>query len=100
MLASLIDSTPAVLTKYQLGENIDKDPENYLKVNNKPSEIDTKTIVFRRHIVPFFGKLRLDEVSPKGIEQYKSQKLEESYSPKSVNDQLTMIRKMLAVAVE
>ncbi|MBI5478137.1 MAG: site-specific integrase [Deltaproteobacteria bacterium] len=72
----------------------------YAVANNKPSEIDSKETVFRNHLVPFFGKLRLDQVGLRELERYKALKIKEEYKPSTINNQLTMLRRMLAVAVE
>src|SRR5687768_14953575 len=38
------------------------------RVDNKPSSVDTKDQILRRHIVPFFGALGLDRVTYAGIQ--------------------------------
>jgi integrase len=74
--------------------------EVYAKANNKPSELHTKTCAFRRHLVPEFGHLRLDQIDVRRIEHFKAKKLAENLKAKTVNNFLTMIGKMLAVAIE
>jgi hypothetical protein len=46
------------------------------------------------------GSKRLDEIRPREIEAFKSRKLKEGLSPKTVNNFLTILRKLLATAVE
>ena len=72
----------------------------YAKNNNKPSEVRSKDAILRVHLVPAFGKLRLDAIGPKEVETYKVRKLTEGSSPKSVNNHLTVLRRVLALAVE
>jgi integrase len=72
----------------------------YAETNNKPSEVETKRMILDRHIIPAMGNLRLDEVGPAQIEKYKSQKLKDRLSPKTVNNHLIVLRRMLAVASE
>jgi integrase len=72
----------------------------YAKTNNKPSEVRSKEAILRVHLVPAFGKLRIDAIGPKEVETYKARKLTEGLSPKSVNNHLTVLRRVLALAVE
>jgi integrase len=72
----------------------------YAEINNKPSEVQTKRQTFTHHVKPMFGKLRLDRIGPREIEGYKSEKIRAGYSPKTVNNHLIVLRKLLAVAVE
>jgi integrase len=72
----------------------------YAVTNNKKSEVETKRSAFKNHLTPEFGKLRLDEIGSREIERFKSKKHLEKRSPKSINNYLTMLRKLLSVAVE
>ncbi len=72
----------------------------YAVNNNKPSSIESKRYMLDMHLVPALGRYRLDEIGKKEIETYKSHKLKEGLSPKSVNNQLTTLHKLLAVAVD
>lgn len=72
----------------------------YVKTNNKPSECQTKAGVFRNHLNPAFGKLKLDEIRGQEIERFKARKLGEGLSPKTVNNCLTILRRMLSLAHE
>ncbi|EYF06041.1 tyrosine-type recombinase/integrase [Chondromyces apiculatus] len=74
--------------------------ETYAYTNNKPSEVETKEAILRLHLRPFFGELRLDVIGPQHIERFKAQQLRAELSPKTVNNQLTVLRKVLAVAKE
>jgi integrase len=74
--------------------------EKYAQANNKPSEVATKQMVLSLHIGPQLGHLRLDQVGPEEIEGYKAQKLKDGLSPKSINNHLIVLRRMLAVAEE
>ena len=48
----------------------------------------------------FFGRRRLEEVGPALIEEFKALKLKEGQSPKSVNNHLCILRKLLNLAAE
>jgi len=52
----------------------------------------------RRHLVPFFGGMKLDAIGDQEIERFKAQQLRALLSPKTVNNELTVIRKMLVTA--
>ena len=56
-----------------------------------------KRSTLRNHLVPRFGKMRVDRVDAEAIEAYASAKLSEGKSPKTINNHLTMLRKLLAV---
>ena len=71
---------------------------DYAEVNNKPSEIETKNMIFSLHLVPALGHIRLDEVGDKEIEKYKGLKLKEGLSPKTINNHLIVLRCMLGKA--
>src|SRR6266852_3731638 len=72
----------------------------YSETNNKPSAVFAKRGLLKNHLIPSFGKLRLNEIGPAEVEKYKEHKLRATYSPKSVNNQLTALRKLLNLAVE
>lgn len=72
----------------------------YARSNNKPSEVASKEGAFRNHLIPFFGRMRLDEIDGRIIERFKAKKLAEELAPKTINNFLTMLHKLLAVAVE
>jgi hypothetical protein len=73
---------------------------DYAEVNNKPSTVYAKRWVLREHLVPAFGKRRLDEIGPADIEAYKARKLKDGQAAKSVNNHLCVLRKLLNLAVE
>lgn len=74
--------------------------KTYAKTNNKPSEVATKEAALKNHLVPAFGKLRLDAIGPERIEAFKAEKLEAKLSEKTINNLLTILRRILAVAAE
>lgn len=74
--------------------------ENYVRVNAKPSGYRTKESVMRVHLLPFFGKKELGEITNRDIEAYKAKKLKEKYHPKTVNDQVSVLSRCLEVAIE
>ncbi len=73
---------------------------NYAEANNKKSEVQTKKSAFKNHLVPAFGSMRLDQIGLRDIEAFKAAKLKAGRKPKSVNNYLTVLHKMLSVAQE
>jgi integrase len=77
--------------------------ERFLKhaiTNNKPSSVKTKQDILRKHLIPTFGHRRLDDIGPEQIEGFKSSCLAEGLHPKSVNNYLTVLRKLLSLGVD
>ncbi|MDP2630223.1 MAG: tyrosine-type recombinase/integrase, partial [Candidatus Uhrbacteria bacterium] len=69
--------------------------ETYVKTNNKSSEQRYKRSVLRKHLVPLFGRLPLNQISPIKIEEFKVLGLKNGLAPKSVNNCLSILRKSL-----
>ena len=74
--------------------------ENYVRINNKPSEIAGKKRTLTAHLLPYFGDLRIDEISGLDIEKYKRKKLESGLSKKTINNHLTIFSTCLKTAKE
>ncbi|WNG25593.1 site-specific integrase [Cystobacter fuscus] len=73
---------------------------DHARTNNKVSTAKTKADILRKHLVPAFGRLKLDQIDTAKIETFKAQKVKEGLSKKSVNNLLTVLRKLLALAQE
>lgn len=74
--------------------------DDYVVPNNKYSEQRQKRIVLRSSLIPFFGKLRLTEITTRHIDQYKVKALESGLARKSVNNYLTILRRCVYMAFE
>jgi len=74
--------------------------ETYAKTNNKPSEIKSKELIIRCHLSPFFGKRRVSEIGVRELERFKSAQLSKGLSPKTINNQLSVLRRALRSAQE
>jgi integrase len=73
--------------------------EGYARANQeKPSTIDTRGWIWRVHLKPSLGRSRLDAIDDESIQRLKGKLA--SYSPKTVNNILTNLSKLLKVAVE
>ena len=57
-------------------------------------------MILRVHLLPYFGRMRIDEINNFGIEKYKSKKIGEKLNPKTINNHLTVLRKSLNSAQE
>jgi hypothetical protein len=48
----------------------------HVKTNNKPSSQRSRSHILRNHLVPFFGKTHLTDISTSSIERYKALKID------------------------
>lgn len=74
--------------------------ETYVKTNNKPTTQRSKDVALRVHLLPWFGKFRLEEITSIEIERYKSAKQKQGLSPKTINDQVGVLTKCLRCAID
>jgi integrase len=72
----------------------------YVVTENKASEHLAKKAIWKNHLEPHFGRLRLDEIGAEHVARYKAAKLKAAYNRKSITNHLAVLRKMLAVALE
>ena len=72
----------------------------YVAANNKPSERMAKRCMLTFHLLPAFGPLRLDEITGAHVERFKAGKIEAKLAPKTVNNMLTCLGKMLRFAAD
>lgn len=84
----------------RFGEFADEWFRLYVMPNNKYSEQKTKQTILRCHLVPAFGKLPLNDISAERVERYKSRKVADGLSPKTVNNQMMVLARCLRSAVE
>jgi integrase len=74
--------------------------ETYARSSNKPSEYAAKQTIITCHLDPALGKAKLDCINTHDIDRLKGKKIAEGLSPKTVNNILTVLRRMLAIAKE
>lgn len=74
--------------------------ETYVRANNKPSEQYRKKLVLRKNLIPFFGKMPMDQIKTSHVEEYKQRERERGVSNKTINNQLAVLRKCLNCANE
>jgi integrase len=74
--------------------------QTYAAVNNKPSEIVSKKSLLKHHLVPSLGPMKLDQIGALEIERFKAHLVGEGLKPKSVNNSLAVLSKILHFAEE
>lgn len=74
--------------------------ETYASVNNKPSEVLSKKGILNRYLLSCFGTNCLDEIKLRDVERFKARLLKRNLSPKTVNNALAVLGKMLRYAVD
>jgi len=76
----------------------------YVRGENKASEEDSKIDIFENHLLPFFGAMPLDAIKAADIDRFKAEQLtkltirRKPMSKKTINNQLTVLRKALVQA--
>lgn len=80
--------------------------DNYARANNEESTVREKERTIRRALLPTFGPLRLDAIGAREIEAYKAARLSSRTNkgtkpkPKTINEEIAILSKMLNVAHE
>jgi len=67
------------------------------KTKNKLSEVQRKEMIVRCHLAPTFENRRLEQIGYAEIQDYVTQKVK-THAPKTVNNHLTVLRRLLVVA--
>lgn len=70
------------------------------KTNDKYSTQKTKHYVLTKHLLPAFGKKKLNAITSYDIETFKARKLDKGILPKTINNHLAILSKLLSLAVE
>jgi integrase len=74
--------------------------QTYFANNNRPRTVREKRRALKRAILPALGGLRLDQIRPRVIEQYKAERLATGLRAKTINEELAILGKILRIAVE
>ncbi len=72
----------------------------YVMPNNKYSEQLNRKYIIDRSLVPFFGNLRVAQITSGHVEQYKSKLVRDGISRKTINNRLSILNTCLATASE
>jgi len=70
------------------------------EVHNKPSSVYAKRCALKEHLLPAFGRIRLNALSPLAIESFKAEKRRAGLKAKTLRNQLAVLSKLLNLAVE
>jgi integrase len=104
-----------LLQKLARGHPLDQDPEKqrltfeefawtwydeYVIPNNKYLEQRMKRYIIRSSLIPFFGKMTLNQITTHHVEQYKALTLRKGLARKTVNNRLAVFRRCIAAAYE
>jgi len=73
---------------------------NYVKINNKLSEVRSKRSALNVYLIPFFGKLKLSEITGYDVEKFKAERQKQGLSNKYINNLLCILSKCLNIAEE
>lgn len=73
---------------------------DYVEPNNRPSVQCDKRMTLRRHLLPAFGALRIDEIDTAAIDSFAAEKIRAELRPKTVNNILSILRTCLATAAD
>lgn len=74
--------------------------DEYVVPNNKPSEQRTKKYILSASIVPFFGRMKMQEIAVRDVERYKAALIRDGISRKTINNRLTVLRKCVCTGYE
>lgn len=74
--------------------------EEYVEPNNKQQEQRMKMYILNSSLIPFFGKMPIEMISTRDVEQYKAQTLKVGTSRKTVNNRLAVLGKCIRTAYE
>jgi len=74
--------------------------ESYSKAKNRLSEYKNKLSVLNVHLIPWFGNIQLDKISTRDIDNFISAKINSGLSPKTVNNHLIVLSRLLHIAYE
>lgn len=74
--------------------------ESYSKPNNRVSEYKNKVNILKVHLNPWFGDIPMNKISSRDIEEFKVAKINTKLSPKTINNFLILLSRILHIAYE
>jgi integrase len=72
----------------------------YAAIHNKPSEQHAKKMILRVYLKPSLGPMQLDKIGTRAVEDLKVRLMGKQLSPKTVNNALLVLRKLLHYGAE
>lgn len=73
---------------------------DHINAGNKASELTAKKSILRLHLGPAFNRFSLKEIDEPSINRFVKRQLELGFNPKTVNNQLILLRTILGCALE
>ncbi len=74
--------------------------EDYVVPNNKHQEQRMKKYILSSSLIPFFGRIAIEQITTHHIEQFKAHTLKQDISRKTVNNRLAVLGKCVRTAYE
>ena len=71
-----------------------------LMIDNKPSAMKSKKSILDNHLLSAFGEVPLDKITKTRIKEYRVKKLESGLSPKTINNHVSALARILSEAEE
>src|SRR5690606_1745560 len=74
--------------------------ETYATTNNRPSTVREKRRALGRGLLDELGHLRLDRIGTREVEAFKARRKNDGVGPKTINEELAILSKILGYAEE
>jgi len=74
--------------------------DDYVVPNNKFLEQRSKRYILSASLIPFFGKMRVEQITAHDIERYKAYLVKNGVKNKTIKNRLTVLNKLLSTAWE
>ncbi len=74
--------------------------ETYATTNNRPSTVREKRRALGRGLLDHIGRVRLDKITARHVESFKARRKKDGVGPKSINEELAILSKILGYAEE
>lgn len=94
-----LDPTEEEARAQTFGEFATEYMDTHAKLHNKPSTLKSKQSLLDNHLVDFFGSRMLSEIKVKDVDKFKSKLASKGLNPKTVNNAVGLLRKILNMAV-
>ena len=72
----------------------------YASASNKRSTLRSKWSALNSHLIPYFGSKPLRDITEYEVERFKSHQLKQELSAKSINNELSVLRRCLKSALD
>src|SRR5215472_11832367 len=73
---------------------------DYVRPNNRCSEQLAKRYILASALIPFFGRMPIQQITAHDIERYKAQRVRAGYTNKTIKNHLTVLNKCLVTGYE